>query len=131
MEGKISRTPKTQSEYLIDIPLAHSLYSMTIDQKLQKQQVTRDAQISPFFLSFFDLHYLTVFPPFSGQPQILSYVHTVFPAANLISSEKNILVYRLSPNRVETNVSASDPNIRFLLYENWTKTDAGEIESTA
>lgn len=127
MDGKIARTPKAAADYLSRIPLAHSLYSMTVGERLEPGQALADTQISPFFLSFFDIHYLTVFPPFSTQSKVRTYVAAVFPDATLLSQEKDILVYRLNPARSPVRMDTGDSNINFLLYENWQQHADGEV----
>lgn len=129
MEGKIARTPKAQADYLVRIPIGRSLYFMTTDQGISGEAVNTDAAISPFFLSFYDIHYLTIFPPFSSRPDVQAYVHAVFPQATQASSEKDILVYRMEPARPEFSISANDPRMQLLLYENGVQTESGEVQS--
>ena len=119
LNGKISRDPYPEIEYFGSIPIASTLHRLTNGANVERFE-NEDRNLAPYFRRFFDVRYLTLFPPFSERPDILQYVNDVFPDARLLAIEKEIRVYELPAlSKPVLQFRGDEMGIRFFLLENW------------
>jgi Dolichyl-phosphate-mannose-protein mannosyltransferase len=120
LAGKISRTPEAPSGYFSNIPITESLYALSEGMGISEQGLQRDRSVASQFSSFFHVRYLTIYPPFGEQKNLLSYASSVFPEARPLVFEKGTRIYEI---HLEENPSydfdASEDGILFFLYKNW------------
>jgi Dolichyl-phosphate-mannose-protein mannosyltransferase len=120
LDGRVSRNPWLPIKYIESVPVAKTFRSLTIGNRPDHDRVELDRVVAPFFREFFNLRYLTLYPPFSYRPEILNYVQMVFPDAELLSNEKGILAYRLPDPRIQSfQFNRENNGILFFLYDNW------------
>jgi hypothetical protein len=120
MDGRVSRNPYPPIQFVKGLPITKTFHVMTISNKLDPKTVQNDSKVAPFFRELFRVRTIALFPPFSHSQQTLDYVKTVFPDAQLLSNEKEILVYNLPEQQIHSySLSIKDPAILFFLLENW------------
>lgn len=119
LNGKISRDPYPEIEYFRSIPIASSLHRLSNGADVERFE-DQDRELAPDFRIFFDVRYLTLFPPFSARPDVLKYIDYVFPDAKLLATEKETRVYELPAlSRPFLQFRGDENGIRFFLLENW------------
>lgn len=119
LDGRVSRNPWPPIHYVENIPIAKSFRSATMKGgRLQNEE--EDRKVAALFRQFFNVRYLTLYPPYGYRPEVRSYVQEVFPDAQLLSEEKNILVYELPGMESHSfRFTKKDPEILYFLFENW------------
>jgi len=120
MDGRVSRNPYPPIQYVKGIPITKTFHVMTISNKLDPDTIKTDSEVAPYFRELFRVRTIALFPPFSQSQQTQDYVKAVFPDAQLLSNEKQILVYNLPEQQINSySLSVKDPAILFFLLENW------------
>jgi Dolichyl-phosphate-mannose-protein mannosyltransferase len=120
MDGRVSRNPYPPIQYVKGIPITKTFHVMTIANKLDQNAIETDRKVAPLFRELFRVRTIALYPPFSKSQQPQDYVKVVFPDAQLLSNEKEILVYNLPEQEIRSySLSAKDEAISFLLLENW------------
>jgi hypothetical protein len=120
MDGRVSRNPYPPIQYVKGIPITKTFHVMTIANKLDPKAIETDRIVAPLFRELFQVRTIALYPPFSQSQQHQDYVKTVFPDSKLLSSEKEILVYNLPEQQIDSySLSIKDPAVLFFLLENW------------
>jgi hypothetical protein len=120
MDGRVSRNPYPPIQYVKGLPITRTFHVLTIANKMDPNAMDNDSKVAPLFRELFRVRTVALFPPFSQSQQIQDYVQTVFPDAQLLSTEKEILVYNLPEQEISSySLSIKDPAILFFLLENW------------
>lgn len=119
LNGKVSRDPYPEIKYFGSIPVARSLHRFGIGVAADRF-IEEDRVIAPAFRQFFDVRYLTLFPPFSTRSDILNYVREVFPDAKLLADEHETKVYELpAVSEAVLQFRQNESGILFFLLEGW------------
>lgn len=117
LNGKVSREPRALTQYFSNIPVAGSLRSLRFNN------AEEDQLVAPFFRQFFNVRYMTLFPPFGSKPEIVRYVQSVFPDATLLAAQKGFRVYSLPPTHIRHfRFERVDKEIGYFLFDNWKVT---------
>lgn len=120
MDGRVSRNPYPPIQYVKGIPITKTFHVMTIAKKLDPNAIETDRKVAPLFRQLFRVRTIALYPPFSQSQQHQDYVKAVFPDSKLLSNEKEILVYNLPEQQIDSySLSIKDPSILFFLLENW------------
>lgn len=120
MDGRVSRNPYPPIQYVKGLPITKTFHLMTVSNRLDPKVIETDRDVAPLFRELFRVRTIALFPPFSQSQQNQDYVKAVFPDAQLLSNEKQILVYNLPEQQIHSySVSIKDPAILFFLLENW------------
>lgn len=120
MDGRVSRNPYPPIQYVKGIPITKTFHVMTIANKLDPNAIETDRKVAPLFRKLFRVRTIALYPPFSQSKPHQDYVKAVFPDSQLLSNEKQILVYNLPEQQIDSySLSAKDSAILFFLLENW------------
>lgn len=120
MDGRVSRNPYPPIQYVKGLPITKTFHLMTVANRMDPKFIESDRDVAPLFRELFRVRTIALFPPFSQSQQNQDYVKAVFPDAQLLSTEKDILVYNLPEQQINSyTLSIKDPAILFFLIENW------------
>lgn len=120
MDGRVSRNPYPPIQYVKGLPITKTFHLMTVANRMDPKFIETDRDVAPLFRELFRVRTIALFPPFSQSQQNQDYVKAVFPDAQLLSTEKDILVYNLPEQQINSyTLSIKDPAILFFLIENW------------
>jgi hypothetical protein len=120
LDGRVSRNPYPPIQYVKGLPITKTFHSMTVGNKMDRNVIETDSNAAPFFRELFRVRTLALYPPFSQRQGYQDYVKAVFPDAQLLSDEKQILVYNLPEQQLRNyRLSIHDQAISYFLLENW------------